>query len=291
MLVFLFTLFGCWGDAPVAHHALGSGGERSVWMFRKTDAGWRRNESPVAHGMSSLGLGQEGDSLVLTAQCFWGDCGSERIRRKVGPPVHAIRTADLNGWDAAMWRLKDTADRVPIDTEYRSDSQGGVVWYYGTAAGALGDPAHHAQPHRIFSARVVGDLLESPVLRMTGNGFADPAPLQVGTEQWLFLTTQPGRKIGLAKGEPLRLEREWDGVSVPHAMWVDDAIWLWAQRVEKGRMVPVRSISTDRGQTWSEWANPLPMEGMEGCGNPVGAVFNGIPVVFCVTEPLGAPKP
>ncbi|MGB0637910.1 MAG: hypothetical protein ACPGTU_01175 [Myxococcota bacterium] len=291
MLVFLFTLFGCWGDAPVAHHALGSGADRPVWMFRKTDAGWSRNTEPVAHGMSSLGLGQNEKSLILTAQCFWGDCGSERLRKKIGPPVHAIQTQDLSRWEAAMWRLKDPADRVPIDTEYRSDTEGSQVWYYGTAAGALGDPAQHAQPHQIYSADVVDGLLESPVMHLRGNGFADPAPLRFQGQQWVFLTTDPGRKIGLAKGTPLRVEREWDGVSVPHAMIVNESVWLWAQRVERGKMVPVRSISKDGGQTWSQWSNPLPMEGLEGCGNPVGAVFKGTPVVFCVTEPLGAPKP
>jgi hypothetical protein len=291
MLVLLLTLFGCWGDDPVAHHAIGSGTDRPVWMFQKTAEGWTRAAAPVAHGMSSLGLGLDGDTLVLTAQCFWGDCGSERARRKVGPPVHAIRTKDLVHWDAAMWRLKDKADRVPIDTEYRSGDHGAVVWYYGTEAGVQGDPARHPQPHHIFSAKVAGDLLESPVLMLSGNGLADPSPLEFQSRLFLFLTTSPGRSIGVATGHPLRLQREWEGVSVPHAMVVGESIWLWAQRVEAGRMVPVLAVSDDAGQTWSEWTRPLPMDGLAGCGNPAGAVFGGVPVVFCVSEPVGAPEP
>jgi len=228
--------------------------------------------------------------LVLTMQCFWSDCGSESKRKTDGPPVHALTTSDLKTWKAAMWRLKDPDDRVPIDTEFRAEAGQSQIWYYGTRAGALGDPARHKEPHAIYSAQVEGDRVVSPVLHLRGLGLADPAPLTVQGESWLFLTTQPGRSIGLAKGQPLRVVREWNGVSVPHAMVVGDAIWLWAQRVEQGQMVPVRSVSHDRGQTWSDWSTPLPVSDISGCGNPVGAIFQGDPVVFCVTEPLGVPS-
>ena len=52
-----------------------------------------------------------------------------------------------------------------------------------------------------------------------------------------------------------------------------------------------RSISEDQGVTWSEWDAPLPLAGVMSCGNPVGVEFHGTPVVFCVTEPIGKPKP
>ena len=289
MLFLLLTLFACRGDAPVAGNAMGPGTERPVWMFRENAGRWTRSAEPVAHRVSSLGLGVAGDQLVLTMQCFWGDCGSESRRKTDGPPVHALTTTDLKTWKAAMWRLKDPEDRVPIDTELRSVDGETSVWYYGTRSGALGDPATHQEPHVIYSATVKDDGLVSPEAHIRGPGLADPSPLWVEGKPWLFLTTQPGMAIGLAKGEPLQLVREWKGVSVPHAMVVGSEVWLWAQRVEKGRMMPVRAVSGDRGQTWSDWTTPLPMNGISGCGNPVGAIFQGHPVVFCVTEPLGAP--
>ncbi len=291
MLIFLLTLLACADDSPVAGAAAGPGSDRPVWMFQENKGRWTRSVEPVAHSASSLGLGTDGDRLVLTMQCFWGDCGSESKRKTDGPPVHALITTDLQNWSAAMWRLKDPADRVPIDTEFRSTGTGGQIWYYGTAAGAVGDPAQHADPHVIFVATTQDEGLVMPTEVIRGSGLADPSPLVVNGETWLFLTTKPGRAIGLARGEPLRMVREWNGVSVPHAMVVNGAIWLWAQRFERGRMVPVRSISQDGGQTWSEWAAPLPMEGIAGCGNPVGTMWQGRPVVFCVTEPIGgSPK-
>ena len=148
------------------------------------------------------------------------------------------------------------------------------------------------QPHKEggwFRRTYESDRLVEPTLHIQGAGLADPSPIKVAGEQWVFLTTRPGRAIGLAKGKPLQIVREWQNVSVPHAMVVGDAVWLWAQRVEQGVMVPVRSISHDRGQTWSEWSTPFAVNDISGCGNPVGAIFEGDPVVFCVTEPLGVP--
>ena len=131
-------------------------------------------------------------------------------------------------------------------------------------------------------------FLTSSFVAMTEPAAAqdDPAPVTVGQETMLFVTTQPGRAIGLATGTPFVLQREWTGVSVPHAMVVGREVWLWAQTVRDGRMIPVLSKSADAGQQWSDWSAPLPLEGLDGCGNPVGAVFQGAPVVFCVSEPL-----
>jgi hypothetical protein len=229
-----------------------------------------------------------GSELILTMQCFWGDCGDEAKRHEIGPPVHALKTTNLEQWTPAMWRLVDPDDRVPIDTELREEA----VWYYGTRAGAKGDPAAHRDPHTLYRAEVAGDRLVNPQAVFSSGGAADPAPLTIGGDTMVFITTQPGRAIGVLRGAPLALQREWTGVSVPHAMVVDDQIWVWAQTVREGRMIPIRIQSSDSGQTWSEWDAPLPLDGMVGgCGNPVGAVFDGGPVVFCVTEPVGRPRP
>jgi len=224
-------------------------------------------------------------------QCFWGDCGSELKRKQIGPPVHWLVTSDLKTFEPGMMRLVDPDDRVPIDTEMRSEKGMSSVWYFGTEAGMTGDPADHANDHRIYRARVEGSRLVQPTLMLDGPGLADPAPIEVGKETLLFLTTQPGRQIGMARGTPFRIQQRWSGVSVPHAMMVGSELWLWAQTVREGRMIPVRSKSRDGGQTWTEWESPLPLDGLEGCGNPVGAVFAQTPVVFCVTEPVGAPRP
>jgi hypothetical protein len=284
MFFLLAITIGCWGDNPVAGAALGAGDERPVWLFERGPSGWSRRPKAIAHKVSSLGLGINGDQLVLTMQCFWGDCGSERKRRTIGPPVHTLSTSDLAHFTPGMFRLVDPDDRVPIDTEYR---QGGAIWYYGTHAGVVGDPAAHKDPHSIYRATIVGDRIVDPQLMMTGPGLADPAPIQFRGDTLLFLTTQPGRAIGMAQGSPLRITKTWSGVSVPHAMVVGDEIWLWAQQVRQGKMVPVRSISRDGAQSWTDWQTPLPTDDIAGCGNPVGGVFRGTPLVFCVTEKIG----
>ncbi len=291
MHTWILALLGCWGDKPVAGAALGPGDDRPVWMFRYEPQGWVRSEEPLAHSVSSLGLGIVGDRLVLSMQCFWGDCGSESKRHEIGPPVHTLSTMDLSSFEPGMIRLVDPEDRVPIDTEVREENGVSYVWYYGTQSGVMGDPAAHADAHRIYRARVDGSRLVDPELMMVAPGLADPAPLIDGDKTLLFLTTLPGRSIGMASGRPLRVQRSWMGVSVPHAMVVEDEIWLWAQRVRAGKMIPVRARSRDGGTTWTEWDEPLPMDGLTGCGNPVGVVYQGVPVVFCVTEPVGAPRP
>ncbi len=254
-------------------------------MFQQTPQGWTRSAEPIAHGMSSLGLGSDDSGLVLTAQCFWGDCGNVMWRHLVGPPVHGIRTEDLQTWSPAMWRLVDKEDRVPIDTELRQGEGGSEVWYYGTRAGAQGDPALHEQAHTIYRARVSDDRLVEPMAMLTGAHLADPAPVRFRGVDMVFLTTEPGRAISRATGTPLALNMRFEGVSVPHAMVVGESLWLWAHTVREGRHVPVRATSED-GESWTPFAAILPTEGID-CANPVGTVWQGQAVVFCVSEPLG----
>lgn len=283
-MLLLLTLLGC-SDSPVADLALDpERTDRPVWMYRQTAAGWQRQPEPVAHGFSSLGLGTDGDALVLTAQCFWGDCGSVMWRHLVGPPVHALSTKDLQTWEPQMWRLVDPDDRVPIDTELRGDQ----VWYFGTQAGQRGDPALHQADHTIYRATISGDRLQAPKAVLVGPHLADPAPVHFKGRDLLFLTTLPGRAIGVASGDPMTVTKTWDHVSVPHAMVVGDALWLWAHTVREGRHVPVRATSTD-GVNFSSFEAVLPTDGTD-CANPVGMVWRSEPVVFCVSEPLGGPK-
>jgi hypothetical protein len=280
----LLTLFAC-TDAPVASHALDpERTDRPVWMFEQTEQGWRRSPTPVGHGMSSLGLGVQGDTLVLTAQCFWEECGSLLWRQLTGPPVHAIASQDLEHWEPRMWRLVDPDDRVPIDTELHGEH----IWYFGTPAGQHGDPALVQADHTIYRATLDGDTLRAPEAMLSGAGLADPAPVTYRGRQMVFLTTLPGRQIGRATGSPLQLDKRWDHVSVPHAMVVDEALWLWAHTVREGRHVPLRSVSTD-GEHFSSFEAVLPTEDID-CANPVGTVWQGRPVVFCVSEPLDGPQ-
>lgn len=283
-MFFMLALIGCLTDAPVAGDALrpdDAAGHR-VWMFRHGSQGWVRENAPVAHSMSSLGLGSKDGRVVLTTQCFWGDCGSMLWRHLSGPPVHAISSADLQTWTPEMWRLVDPDDRVPIDTEFFFTEDGAQVWYYGAPAGQLGDPAAFGGTHTLYSATVQGDRLVNPVVRMTGPHLADPAPVMFRGALYVFATTKPGHEIAMATGEPLAISRTWRGVSVPHAMVVGDALWLWAHRVDAGRFVPVRAVSTD-GKNWSTFEAVLPTAGVS-CANPVGAVAVDGPVVFCVEE-------
>ncbi len=292
MVVFSFTFalsLACIGDPPVADRALArvSNPARPVWMFRYGPSGWTRDPEPIAHSMSSLGLGQMANRLVLTTQCFWKDCGSIFWMHRVGPPVHAIATTDLEHWSPLMWRLVDPEERIPIDTELRQD--GREIWYYGTPRGEEGDPALRVDPHTIYRATIAGERVVDPTPMITGPQLADPAPIRLGGETLLWLTTRPGQAVGLARGEPLAIVREWPGISVPHASRVGEEIWVWAHRIDRGRHVPVLSRSTD-GETWSPFTAVLDMNGLDGCANPVGAQFLGTPLVFCVQEPL-TPSP
>ena len=280
----ILTLLAC-SDPPVAGRTLDpQRTDRPVWMFRQAAQGWVRNPTPIAHGLSSLGLGTNGDELMLTAQCFWGECGSIVWRHLVGPPVHALSTRDLQTWTPQMWRLVDPDDRVPIDTELRDT----WVWYYGTEAGQHGDPALRAEDHTIYKARVSDDRLVEPTVVLSGAHLADPAPISFNGQDMLFLTTLPGREVGQAMGDPLRVTQTFKHVSVPHAMVVDDELWLWAHTVRDGKHVPVRAVSKD-GQKFTSFEAVLPTDGVD-CANPVGTVWQSQPVVFCVSEPLDGPQ-
>lgn len=283
-MLLLLTLLGC-SDSPVASHTLDPlRTQRPVWMFRQTADGWTRHPTPIAHGMSSLGLGTDGDALVLTAQCFWEDCGSVMWRHLVGPPVHGLSTQDLETWTPRMWRLDDPDDRIPIDTELR----GTEVWYYGTPAGEHGDPALRKAEHTIYRATISEDRLEAPVAVLSDAHLADPAPVSFGGRDMVFLTTLPGRAIGRATGVPLRVDKTWEGISVPHAMVVGDTLWLWAHTIRDGKHIPVRAVSKD-GEQFSPFEAVLPTQDID-CANPVGMVWQDIPVVFCVSEPLDGPR-
>jgi hypothetical protein len=86
-------------------------------------------------------------------------------------------------------------------------------------------------------------------------------------------------------GSPLQRRHRFQGVSVPHALVVDDALWLLATQVNQGRQQPVRAISRD-GKTFSDFEPFLPLKADEVCASPVGVDLNGKIAVLCVEEPL-----
>jgi len=282
----ILTLLACLSDPPVAVHTMDpSATDRPVWMFQRGTSGWTRSTDPVAHRMSSLGLGTDGTGLVLTANCYWKICGSVMWRHLVGPPVHGLRTTDLSSWTPVMWRLVDPQDRIPIDTEIGQRGEHTVAWYFGTQPGVEGDPALHQTQHTLFQAQMEDDRLVDPKPLIVGSHLADPSYVRFQGADFLFMTTMPGGAVGLARGDPLQLVREWRGVSVPHAMVVGKELWLWAHQIIDGLHVPVRSVTRD-GESWSDFSRVLPTQGLD-CANPVGIVWKETPVVFCVSEPLG----
>ena len=110
-------LIACtWIDPPVVEAVVGPdpGAERHVWLFRQQpDGRFLRDEEPLAHSLSSLGLEVVEEALVLTAVGVWLGSVSEWRREWWGPPVHALRTVDLETWEPLLWRLSgDTLDRV-----------------------------------------------------------------------------------------------------------------------------------------------------------------------------------
>lgn len=291
----VWWLVGCVPDVPASGPVLveNPDARTHVWMFRSTNGVWTRHPSPLAHSMSSLGVGNLGDTLVLTGQCWWGSCGSEIHRWLSGPPVHGIQTRDLVTWTPAMWRLDDPAGMIPIDTEIVVRPEGTSLWYYGVPVGPRGDPAKRTADHRLRRASLDDGQFVQPVDVVVGPHLADPIPVWFRGERLLFATSRPGAEVSQYSGDPPVSVQTWKGVSVPHAMVVDDELWLWAQRIRNGRRSPVRARSSD-GRTFTEWETPLPNPGKEDCANPVGTVFRGEPVMFCLSEPswrLGPPTP
>jgi len=260
---------------------------RKLWLYEDAGAGFVRREPHIARDISSLGAIVADNELILTGICWWPGCGSPeemKKRQERGPAVFGLSTRDLESWTPRQWRLNDSRGFTPIDPQLSSGPEGLELWYFGAPGQAHVDPMDRKK-HAIRRAPLQEDgrfhARESIVEDL---GLADPSPIRFRDQDWLFVTQFAAESVVAYKGSPPQKTHRFQGVSVPHALVVDDALWLLASQIVNGRQQPVRAISTD-GETFSDFEPFLPLKPDQVCASPVGAVFSGKIAVFCVEEP------
>ena len=260
---------------------------RKLWMFEQQGDVFIRLEPHIGKDISSLGALVMGDRLYLTGICWWPGCGSEEEmhkRQQYGPLVFGLSTSDLQEWTAHQWRLVDEKNYTPIDPQLNLGPKGLELWYFGAAGQKHTDPMDRSQ-HDIRKASLGEDSrFHHPSTYIRKAGLADPSPIVFQNTQWLFATQFAAESIVAYRGNPPQQSHRFQGVSVPFAMTVENELWLLATRIVNGRQQSVRSISTD-GEHFSDFEPFLPTNTDQVCASPVGAVFNGKTVIFCVEEP------
>jgi hypothetical protein len=173
---------------------------------------------------------------------------------------------------------------TPIDPQLFEGPKGLELWYFGAPGQGHVDPMDRS-PHAIRRATLGEDgRFHAQETALIHPGLGDPSPIHFKGEDWLFATQFGAESIVAYKGSPLQQSHRFQGVSVPHALVVENSLWLLGTQVVKGRQQPVRAISTD-GVRFSEFAPFLPLQPDQVCASPVGAVLNGKIAVFCVEEP------
>lgn len=300
-MLLLLSLLGCSPppEAPEAHEAPEAplsaallvheeNPRRKLWLFENTDQGFVRRTPHIARDISSLGAVVVDQELILTGLCWWPGCGTPaemKLRQELGPAVFGISTRDLKNWTARQWRLVDEKGFTPIDPQLQETKNGLELWYFGAPGQAHMDPMNRDR-HEIRRATLQDDgRFHATHTVLNEPGLADPSPVTFQGEPWVFATQFAAESIVAYSGNPLQRRKRFKGVSVPHALVVNDVLWLLAIRVVQGRQQPVRAISKD-GQIFSEFEPFLPLEAHEVCASPVGVDFNGKIAVFCVEEPL-----
>lgn len=246
-----------------------------VWVFRSSDGlSWRRDSEPLAWGVSSLGLSvrADGEALLTLLQHVREPTWWERWR--MPQVVYGLVSRDGHRWQGTHWVVHDPGALGIIDPQWLGDE----LWYFAPE-GKSGDPAERAGDHRIRSWPPGRN-------RIKARGLADPSPVLLGDELFVFVTRRSGGGAGEVveyAGDPLAPVHTFPGVSVPYATVVGEQLWLIAQRDVGGHRRPVRAISAD-GQTWSAWQPLGDITGLRSCTSPVVGYIGGEWLMLCVEE-------
>ena len=217
---------------------------------------WERGE-PLREKVASLGLDRRSDGqLWLSFLDHRGEAGWRE--RLLGPPVAGMIWD--GGWEETQWQVRDPEAPALVDPQWLGDR----LFY--VAFSGTGDPAEGIT--RIRSS--------DGVTWLEGKGLADPMPVEREGQIELFVTHHPGAIVHYA-GDPLVEVHRFDA-TVPHALLVEDEVWLVAQRGQ--RRSPHRSVF--RGGTWSPWEE---LVDAPGCTSPVlGPMREQGWVLLCVEE-------
>lgn len=251
-----------------------------VWVYTASslEGPWRRSSAPLAAGLSSLGLHDEGEGrIALTGLPMGGSPGvfdelfpALRVWGLVSAPaLNMAGAADPTRWQERTWDLDDPGTVAAIDPQRLE----GAFWYYA-ARGRSGDPALADGPHEIRSS-------PPATSRASAAGLADPSPVVFHGEQVLFATQHPDAVVRISGGQ---LRDRWPGVSVPFAASVGEQLVVLAQAPVGGRRQPVWATSAD-GSQLSSWTAPLDLGPLQSCTSPVlGRLVDGW-MIACVEEP------
>lgn len=255
-----------------------------VWIYTASswEGPWVRAAAPLAAGVSSLGLHEEGGRLALTALPQRPPTALEELRKKLvvrgflaEAGLTRARAGARDAWAPTSWPVDDPDSVSTIDPQRLE----GQSWYYA-ALGRQGDPARADGDHALRSSPPAQERLRGP-------GLADPSPVRFHGELLLFATAHPEAVVEAA-GDPLAQIGRFSGVTVPFAREVPvgegSELLLLAQAVLDGRRQPVRSLSAD-GRNWSAWSPVLDPAPPGSCTSPVlGALSDGW-MLACVEEP------
>ena len=240
--------------------------------FHSPDLSAWTHRGVVAWGVASLGMSalEDGDLIITLIQEVRPPTWREE---RFGPPVYGFRYdgTTLHPWSM---RVDDDETRAYLDPQLFE----GKLWYV-SPQGTSGDPALMERDNPIRSSH-------PGTTQIIGENIADPAPIRFGGQLHLFATSNA--HIFHATGEPLQRVAEHNTLNqaaVPHAVIIDDALWLVAQKNMGGKRVPVRAISQD-AQIWSQWKPLVTLpEGQRNCTSPVlGADPAGGWILFCIEE-------
>lgn len=217
---------------------------------------WTRGQ-PLREKVASLGLSVRPDGqLWVTFLDHAGEAGWRE--RLFGPPVAGMIWDE--GWTQTTWSVSDPEAPALVDPQWFDDRL-----FYVAFAGT-GDPAEGST--RVRSS--------DGVTWLEGKGLADPMPVGEGGTLSLFVTQHPGQIVQYA-GEPLTEVHRFDA-TVPHALFVNEELWLIAQRGPQ--RTPQRSIR--REGRWSAWEQ---LVDAPHCTSPVlGPMREDGWVLLCVQE-------
>lgn len=255
-----------------------------VWVYTAAapEGPWVRAAAPLAAGVSSLGLSEEGGRLALTALPQRPPTALEELRKKLvvrgflaEAGLTRARAGDPGAWAPTTWPVDDPDSVSTIDPQRLE----GQSWYYA-ALGRQGDPARAGGDHALRSSPPPRERLRAP-------GLADPSPVRFHGELLLFATAHPEAVVEAA-GDPLAEIGRFSGVTVPFAREIPGPggteLLLLAQAVVAGRRQPVRSLSAD-GRSWSPWAPVLDPAPPGSCTSPVIGPLSDGWMLACVEEP------
>jgi len=261
-----------------------------VLGFTSTDLQtWTPLESPIAYGMTSLGLAisENGDLLLTGIQevlppSFWEE--------KFGAPVRGLRFDGVE-WHAIHWKVDTPDAKAHIDPQIFEDS----VWFLNRQVTEWSnqpvfgeqhrsdDPVNHASEVHIESVLLDGGEV---VRHWSGMHVADPSPVRFKDQLHVFIS---GRgRVSHLTGSPLAEVKKFAGVTVPFAFVASESLNLIVQGNINGSRQPMMATSSD-GRQWSDFRPLIAELDVGTCTSPVIGPLGDQWLLMCAQERFKVP--